>query len=299
MIKNKNHAKPADIESYDGLIAVRAFTEDPYMSSTAYIGMTGRKGLFVYEGQFETIFYSPHPNKYGGCIIFPPHNPNALNDIKNLINKIRASYKTIELIRVPDELGVTWANILKGRLRSEDVLDYMYPVHTIDNKALVSLKGSKFYNFKKTLNKLDFTSIKSQPINFTDDKEDLIFILRRWLRLVGLQYTSNPIEPALYVIEQLSSKINLSGFTVYEDNQPVGFTIWENPKNKGNTANAIIHCALHIQGLSEYIHFQMAKILLEQGIGQLCIGGAESQGLDAFKRKMNPIKSTILKTIDV
>ena len=88
MIKNKNHTQPADIENYDGLIAARAFTQDPYMNSSAYIAMTGRKGLFVYEGQFETIFYAPHPNKYGCCIIFPPNNPNALNDIKKLRNEI-------------------------------------------------------------------------------------------------------------------------------------------------------------------------------------------------------------------
>ncbi len=289
--------KPLEINDNLGLFLKGPSSHDPYMNSPAYVLMTGRKGLMVYEGEIENILYASHPNMYGTYIIFPPTNPNALNDIKNLKNILKRSNQKVDLIRVKADIAPLWANVLQGRVANENILDYAFPVHTVDTNTIVNQAGPKLYNFKKTLNKLDLNSLQVLPVNFKEHKKFMLSILREWLNIMGFQGQSNPIEPAFYVIDELSNQLELDGFIVFQKEKPVGFTILEKPILAGKAANAIIHCALHIQGLSEFIHYKMADILFKEGINSLCIGGAETEGLDAFKRKMNPIISTSLKTI--
>ncbi|HPF79095.1 MAG TPA: hypothetical protein PLF01_07355, partial [Alphaproteobacteria bacterium] len=83
----------------------------------------------------------------------------------------------------------------------------------------------------------------------------------------------------------------------YIGDKPIGFMLWEVPLKGKMIGNCMVHCTLYDRGLSELLHYEMAKSLYEDGVEYLCLGGAETEGLDFFKRKMNPINSIELVTI--
>ncbi|MEM6812121.1 MAG: phosphatidylglycerol lysyltransferase domain-containing protein [Pseudomonadota bacterium] len=261
--------------------------------------MTARKGLKIFKGDHANIFYSEHPNLNNTCIIFPPADERGIIDILDLFELVKNQYKKVQIIRVPKSKAEFWAMILRGKAKKEDVLDYTYPVYTVSTSSIIEMKGSKFYNFKKTLNKIKDDELEIEPIDFTKDKQKLSKLLLKWVKDVSFNPDVNIAEPALYVSENLGTTLSLNGFIIYQAGKACGFAIWENPQTKNQTACATIHCARHIQGLSEFIHFKISEILLTQGIQKLCIGGSETHGLDFFKRKMQPCEQDSLMTINL
>jgi hypothetical protein len=98
-----------------------------------------------------------------------------------------------------------------------------------------------------------------------------------------------------YVLDEIPD--NIHGIICSINEKPKGFTLWEEPTAGYNVANAIVHCNIYDRGVSEFLHYEMAKNLSEKNIPYLSLGGAEQQGLDLFKRKMNPVRSIELETI--
>lgn len=68
--------------------------------------------------------------------------------------------------------------------------------------------------------------------------------------------------------------------------------IWE--ESKKHHAVSIAGLSIGEKGASEYTYHAMAQELLKSDFHSVCIGGSEEQGLDQFKRKMNPIQSVTL-----
>lgn len=273
-------------------------SEDPYMASPTYIAITGRKGLSAYKGNYGRILYAEHPNMKDTCIFFPPIHKNGYFDVKDLKKSLCEKWKHFQIIRVPEKIADYAAVITKGKVKTENVLDYKYPVYTISGQQLMSMSGPLLYNFKKTLNKLERRAVRTEEIDFSKHKASIFFILESFQKNSVQNYSADFEAPYLYLFNNLRENADLKGQIFFYQGKPAGFNIWET--NSHNMfANDIAHCALHIQGLSEYIHFSMARKLAEENIDKICIGGSETLGLDRFKRKMNPVECVQLKTIDL
>lgn len=278
----------------------QAVSADPAMHSPAYIKMTSRKGLFGYRGELSTIFFSLHPNDLNTYIIYPPEEISGYQDINYLTDMLGKRNKAIEIIRVPQDSVEEAAKITGASRVLETRLDYRYPVHLIDTQALASLNGAALAKFRGKVKAANRDYITVREIEFSEqDKQVMQGVLNQW---ASQRFSINAGEHTDYMHFFLDSMFyddNLKGLISFNHNDPNGFTIWETPLSHYDTANAIIHCSFGGRGVSELLHYHMAKDLANNDIPYLSLGGAEEKGLDNFKRKMNPIRSLYLETLQL
>ena len=96
---------------------------------------------------------------------------------------------------------------------------------------------------------------------------------------------------------------NMSGLKFYKDNKLIAFEVWSILQNDKTVANNLagmnVNADQNLKGFSSFQYYTVCKFLHQQGVEKVCIGGSETEGLDNFKRKMNPIKADVLKSIKV
>lgn len=273
---------------------------DPSMHSLGYVRMTSRKGLSRYQGEFSDVLFSLHPNNNDEYIIYPPENKQGYLDVRELTQILKATGKQVKIVRVPEALSAYAASIVGGERSFDTDLDYIYPVHIVDTDTLSVMKGGKFLKFRNKVNVAikEGTSVRST--NFSaQDLKDMRRVIAQWApALFGSDYEDHT-DYIEFVFDELLSYPNIKGLISEQNGIPNGFTIWEEPQNGYDTANSLIHCSLHQRGISELLHLEMAKALRDTGIPKLSLGGAETKGLDEFKRKMQPVCSVKLDTISV
>ena len=89
--------------------------------------------------------------------------------------------------------------------------------------------------------------------------------------------------------------LDISGTVSYgSEGAPLGFWLWE---EVGGTAMSLVRAYLRRPGNAEYGILAMAEQLSASNIPEMCLGGSETADLDAFKRKMQPIRSIALSTV--
>ncbi len=87
----------------------------------------------------------------------------------------------------------------------------------------------------------------------------------------------------------------LQGVAFQHADQLLGLYVWEQPDWRPDMAVGLISLtSRRVRGLAEYQHVVMCALLADIGVPRLCIGGAETAGLDAFKRKFEPVHSVAL-----
>lgn len=273
---------------------------DPSMHSLGYIRMTSRKGLSCYRGEFSDVLFSLHPNNDDEYIIYPPENKNGYFDVRELTQLLKADGKSVKIVRIPEALSSYVSAVVGGERSFDTDLDYIYPVHVIDTNTLAEMNGGKFLKFR---NKVKAASKEGTSVRETQfSNEDIAGIKKvvsEWApNLFGDDYKDS-IDYIDYALDELLSLPNITGMISENNGVPNGFTIWEEPQDGYDTANSLIHCSLHQRGISEFLHLEMAKDLRDKGITRLSLGGAETKGLDDFKRKMQPTRSVKLDTISV
>lgn len=92
-------------------------------------------------------------------------------------------------------------------------------------------------------------------------------------------------------------RLCLHGQIIYYNGIPSAYCIWE---ERGTVANAFAMSAdREIAGLAEYNIVEACRLLREKGIQKLNIGGSETEGLNRYKKKFNPVESINLYTWEV
>ena len=273
---------------------------DPSMHSLGYIRMTSRKGLSCYQGEFSDVLFSLHPNNDDEYIIYPPEDKQGYFDVRELSQILKVTGKQVEIVRVPESLSSYAASIVGGERSFDTDLDYIYPVHIVDTKTLSEMSGGKFLKFRNKVNASTKEGTSVRPTSFSaQDLQNMRQVVSQWApALFGSDYEDHT-DYIEFVFDELLSYPNIKGLISEQNGMPNGFTIWEEPQNGYDTANSLIHCSLHQRGISELLHLEMAKTLRDKGILRLSLGGAETKGLDEFKRKMQPVHSIKLDTIYV
>ncbi len=275
-----------------------SLSDDPSLRSMSYLKMTSRKGLFSFNGEYTILLFSVHPNRNDTYIIYAPDSDAGFKDVRELAGILKARGRTVEIIRVAEKYLPICLELTQGRAIDEQTLDYIFPVHVVDTKMVSEMQGTKFLKFRNKINAIRKTSIRMQKVDWSPQTIlALRSVSKKWSALMFGPEDQHGADYIFHALDTPSIRSLLQGLVAYQDNEPVGFTLWENPALGYSTANSLIHCCLHDRGLSEMLHHDMAVSLYERDIRFLSLGGAETAGLDAFKRKMNPVRSVVLKTV--
>jgi len=273
-------------------------SHDPSVHSLSYIRITSRKGLSCYKGKFCDVLFSLHPNNDDEYIVYPPQNKQGYFDVKKLAQTLKATGKRVNIIRVPEAISSYAASIVGGKQSLNTDLDYAYPVHIVDTGVLSEMKGTKFMKFRNKVSAAIKEETAVRKTDFTKQNiQAMRDVLSEWAPVLFGDNHEDDTDYIEYVFNELLFLPNIKGLISERGGVPNGFTIWEEPQNEYDTANSIIHCSLRQRGVSELLHLKMAKNLRDKGVAYLSLGGAETKGLDNFKKKMQPIRSVILNTI--
>ncbi|MEM8833347.1 MAG: hypothetical protein AAGB32_02285 [Pseudomonadota bacterium] len=261
-------------------------TQDPYQKSANYYAMTGRNGLWMIEEGDSTVIICQHPNDADIKLIFPVigmKNERLLLKTISALKQTNTDYRFARFENLPFEERRYPIQAIK-----EDILDWTFPVYTIDCALISQHEGKNFGKFRQKLNRIDTTNIQAMDLDANHHEKDVLSVLDEW---------SPQGQKRVYyrLLNLMRKNRNLKGRIVFEGDTPIGFSIFEVATNR--VANAFAHIGLHrYGGASQYVMKDMCQTLLQNDIKQVCIGGSENEGLDRFKKELAPIETTYLQS---
>ena len=276
--------------------------EDAYATSPAYYAITGRKGLWLYGDRDTFMLIAVHPNRDHHLLLFPPFGKTPVKLLETAIHDPRLSANNRQLARIggEDMLLLAWGEAT-GFLAPVDeaVLDWVYPVHTVSTHRLVAQQGREFRNFRHGIHTAHRARTTSRPVETAVDRRAMVQIADQWAAICGHEgYNMDDLTaPTRMVVDLMQhSPLTIRAVLILQEGRPVGFHAWEETSPEVGLANSLCCIALSEMGAAEFAYLKMAEALVERGFTHVCIGGSETAGLDAFKRKMNPVQSTRLQS---
>lgn len=257
---------------------------DPYALSPAYFAVTGRRGLWLYEIPGGGVIIAVHPNLVRTAIVFAPYGSAGT----------ATAYAALDAAGLAGDWVVTWGRILGGSSGSEKVLDWRYPVHVLGTDALCCPSGERFRDYRNNRNRAAREGLSYRQLDLARDTDRVIKTASLWAwshqsSAFSFGDLISPTMRALFVARVLP----IAGVVVERAGVAVGFALWE--ETRPGLANGIIGLlAPPVRGGSEFLVHAQAEVLADRGFTELCIGGSETETLDAFKRKLCPVRSVIL-----
>ncbi len=276
--------------------------EDGYSVSPSYYAMTGRNGLWRYSNGGSFLLIAAHPNAAGHLLLFPPMGAEPSRLLKEAVQDPRLSAHKIQLARMSaqDHLILTWAQASGYfAVRTEKLLDWKYPVQTYSTRRIVEHAGRQFRNFRHGVNLARDRNLTARLATTSDDRQTIVKLTDAWVQEKSTQNDMNDVmtTPARKLVSLMAeTDLPLHAIIVHEGDTPVGFLIWEETSAPTGLANALCGMSTAGKGTHEFTYLSMAQILQRRGFDHICDGGSETKGLDAFKRKMNPVKSVPLQS---
>jgi hypothetical protein len=283
---------------------------DPYAVSAAYYGFTGRHGLWTYEEDGDVIPFCLHPNVPGTMLVFPSASPRGLKLAEGLLRNYLLPEGRVQLSRLLPETAAEAAARLpwaaKGRryaVVDEPVLDWLFPVHTLSTSLVVAREGGAFEKFRNRLNRVDMSRITVDALDIGAHYDELMDLCRRWAndRARGNFSFDDLFEPHAAIVRLVrDSALDLKGTVIRMEGTCVGFGVWEMPSGPAGAASSVAFLAHGpSKGLPELLQLEMCRALEKDGVARACIGGSETEGLDTYKKKLQPVESLSLVTVEV
>lgn len=276
---------------------------DTYACSPVYYLMTCRKGGQIYKLQENYIIAALHPNT-DDCVLifhlFDETNTTYQYDCSERLAKdILLKNAKIRRVRI-SRLGEKVAKHNSQWLIEENLLDWKYPVYILDVDGVVQLKGKGYAQIRQRLNQLLLDSCKSKAIKIDDDYPIITSMVKHWAE--EFPYYDYSIDDLLQPTQKLltlmkDDRFCLNGQIIYYNDVPSAYCIWE---ERGTVANAFAMSAdRKIPGLAEYNIVEACRCVRHRGINKMNIGGSETEGLNRYKRKFNPVDAIRLYTWEV
>lgn len=272
---------------------------DPFSRSAAYYAMTGRRGLWLYGNGDTAMLIARHPNREGRVLLFPPlgRAPTAL--IENALADPRLPQGMMELARIgPDDAWLAAGFAGRGAARREAVLDWAWPVHIVSPEKVIAREGKPFVSFRGHINRAIRDGLTGEPIELPRDRADIVSTVNAWAdEKQNESFTHDDLtSPTLAVLDLMEEgQLDIHGTITRDRNgQPTGFWLWE---KVDNIAISLARVALRRPGNAEVGILRTCEQAVAAGIAEVCTGGSESVQLDAFKRKMQPVRSIHLETL--
>jgi len=276
--------------------------EDTYLLSPAYFAMTGRKGLWIYGDSETFMMLARHPNNDDSLLLFPPVGKHPKNLIRSILAEPHRPEGELQMARLGPEDAQLRAELKQWGVSAnekEELLDWTYPVQILDTGAVCSRLGHNFRDFRKNINRAFGRNIWSEifDVSNPDHAEIVKNVAKQWAVERDDGHFADLIEPTNSTLQLMQTgNLPMKGLLTYEGTLPVGFIIWEETDPARGFANSVAGVSVGGKGVDEFAILKMCEQLNQRGFHQVCIGGSETSGLDAFKRKMNPVKSVQLQS---
>ena len=293
-------------------------SDDPFMYSAAYFGMTGRYGLWVYDHSDQYIVVARHPNDQDKVIIFLPHEELNTFIINDAINELNFPVGEIEIARVRPSKSCRTIELLSThyevQINREKKLDWTYPVHIYSASKVVKRKGQKFRQLRNSYNHATIKGVIAEPVDGYRHRQDIEMVVHQWAQQdrwaqrneSGLTYTyddlTTPTKSLLNLMGD-NNPLSIQGIVVYSKKKtPIGFWLWH---EMNGVALSLARASIghleneEIRGAAEFAGVIMAEMLEKKGIDKVCFGGSEASGLDDFKRKFRPTQSIDFRTLTI
>jgi hypothetical protein len=300
-------------------------SEDAYSRSALYYAFTGRGKVRRIGKGTDTLILLPHPNLRRSLLVFFPFAKNIhsfsrqvmlLRSYRNFLSK----FEHVFLARIPQHLVEAAFRerdeICAGGCRlqriNEETLDWAYPSHDVSLERLADPVGRDLACYRKKARKFDSRDIhllNLKEANPDDVKDAIADISLRWILTKSKSFASRPERRSLlremlnpyHHLASLSdvTTLEIDGFILKRGNDNLAFSFWEKPRAESEIVSCMAALQRsHEKGLSEYLYFCIARTLVSQGYKTMCIGGSETAELDHFKRKLAPIDSHHLHTLE-
>jgi len=277
-------------------ILSRVDRSDPYSVSAGYYAVTGRKGLWLYGDDTTAMMVARHPNDATRLLFFPPFGKRPQQLLQTALSDPRFADSQIDLARIAQE-DMIWAGQF-GEPETENLLDWTYPVHVLDVAKVAAHKGDGFKDFRKNLNRADRAGYTSRSLDLSHDQPSIMALAYQWAEKYPQQDfdLADLIGPSAAGLS-LTGTLPIAGVGIFQGCDMEGFALWEETsKDKGLASGITSFTSSEHKGASEFLYQAMCQTLQDKGFKELCIGGSETASLDAFKRKMQPVKSIPLMT---
>lgn len=280
----------------DALLA-DASASDPHGASTAYHMLTGRNGLWALRQGASLLLLARHPNQADQLLAFPPLGP----DGRDLLRLAALTIPTLRVCRVPHEalfsvrrsLGPTAAIVPEG------VLDWLFPVHILGARRVAALEGPCLRAVRAKVRRASKRQIRWRRL-VAEDIAAVLTLVRRWAHTQDQSLAPAAFEGPYRALFSMVNdpRLRVRGLAFEHNGRLVGFTSWEEPRRGCATACGLGSLARRsITGLAEFQIHITASHLADQGVSEYSLGGSETPGLDAFKRKFDPVRSVRLHTV--
>lgn len=283
--------------------------QDSYLNSLPYYILTGRYSSRIYTNGETYIVTCQHPHKRNTTLIFPEIGGDgaASADLLAFLQSEKgrfqlARYTNQDLHKLKAALALnTNRDIAEIVDMAEDSLDWTYPVHILDTCKTARLKGRSFDKVRNKFNKAaDLVTI--ERIAGHNSIRDMKAVLHFWvgsLLASGLEQAEERTTFYTSLFNNLNECPSLfDGFVVHDRDEPVGFTVWD--KGLHNIANSLASISRRsIKGLSEFQVVSACRILDEEGVAYLNLGGSENAELNTHKLKFQPVHSIEINSYEI
>ena len=280
---------------------------DPYAGSAAYHGMTGRRGLWIAAQDGAFMLIAKHPAKPDKLLLYPPVGEHWHRIAGLVLRDVAALPGGFQFARVPYsevKYAMVFAAGVAPRTEQtqahEDALDWRYPVHVLDTAAVAAHSGSAFRDFRKNVGRVDAARVRIEPLYPERHRGAVQAIARAWVTTKGEHDPAALdalLEPYRRLLD-LMADLPIKGRLYCLDGRPAGFAIWEETDRARGIANSLADLTdRQTKGMSEFVYADMCNAIRQSGFDAVCIGGSEERGLDAFKRKMQPVRSVQLTSL--
>ena len=276
--------------------------DDPFSRSAAYYAMTGRKGLWAYGDDETMMLVARHPNRDDILLLFPPIGRDSAGLLAKAVDDpLSLPSGRLELARFSAEdqgLVSRLGTMGVKEPHRERVLDWAYPAHVVNPKRIVEREGKPFVSFRGHINRAIRAGYRTEPIDLARHRDNILHIIEQWADSRGdSDFSQDDLTGPTHSVLGLMDRTELDiGGTISYDSHgaPIGFWLWE---QVGKTAMSLVRAYLRHPGNAEFGILSMAEQLAASNIPEMCLGGSETADLDAFKRKMQPVRSIALSTV--
>jgi hypothetical protein len=282
---------------------------DAYMVCPAYHAFTGRHGLWAYTKNGSIVLFACNPDVPEQIMFYPQIGAPFPSLAFDLMHGLPVPPKGYQFSRMDSEQArFLAASMNKESARffcevaTEKRLDWAFPSHTISVERVLNPAGRKFKSFRQHLAAVDKEAFRVEALDPSADASELMNVIIKWAqKKIEICDPAELIETyASFVKCMQCQPLSIKGIKIYHCEQLMAFEAWAVLPGSRKVANSLAGFnKSKMRGFSEFQIHALCKTLHKQGVEEICLGGSETAGLDAFKRKLNPVRSLDLSTIKV
>lgn len=294
-------------EQYDWLnsyLSTLPLSEDSMAHSAGYFLHTGRNGLFLVRYLGEAALIAIHPNIQNAALVLPAGGHCAPKLWAHLCQSISSGGMDVTLARITPGHATNIEQMECFEPVEETTLDWRYPAVVLDTRKLSEMAGGAFSKYRHKVRRAfrdaSIEVVDQQSPEYFERKKAVLQMIEKWAIAVSeiknfdTKHLISSNRAAYFMgkrsINELACRVYFSA------GRAIGFCASEMTEHS-QTANGIAMCLDRDWiGCSEYMYWNEARLMYENGYKFYNINGSETESLDSFRSKLRPHERIRLRT---